>query len=66
MEAKMPRKKKSEKAVGRRGALALTPLQTLFAGQLARHYDATEPLPDRLLRLVRRLDEGKTSRAYEN
>jgi hypothetical protein len=62
----MPRKKKSEKAVGRRGALALTPLQTLFAGQLARHYDATEPLPDRLLILVRCLDEGETSRAYEN
>jgi len=62
----MPRKKKSEKAVGRGGARALTPLQTLFAGQLAWHYDATEPLPDRLLRLVRRLDEGETSRAYEN
>ena len=62
----MPRKKKLEKVVGRREALALTPLQTLFAGQLARHYDAAEPLPDRLLILVRRLDEGETGRAYEN
>ena len=66
MEAKMPRKKKSGKAVGRRGTLALTPIQTLFAGQLARHYDATGPLPDRLLILIRRLDEGDTGRAYEN
>jgi hypothetical protein len=53
----MPRKKKLKKADSRPEALALTPIQVLIARQLTQNYDVTEPLPDPLLILVRRLEQ---------
>jgi hypothetical protein len=53
----MPRRKKLNKAVSQLDRLALTPVQSLFARQLAENYDVIEPLPEPLLTLVRRLEQ---------